>query len=863
MKRARTKAGLSESSKSRTESSTKSLESFKSRLASLKSRRADACALVVIIVFFALFFGWLLLPEGAYPVSGDSYFYSYPLRTDAWRMIRAGHLPLWTPHVMAGYPLLSMAQLAIGYPLTWGHLVLPGYVAETIYILAPFLLAPSFTYIYARQIGRSRAASLLSALAYGWGGGIANGLAHSGMLTNAVTWLPLFLVAIERAHTRPLINCLIGATAAYTMCVLNGHAQGFVYTGALALCYAAFVSLFDTRARVAWDRWRPLAVGAGAVAFSAGLCAFQIMETLRAARRSVRSVISYETFAEGSFPPAQLFESMALPLFSKSDVSAYVAPLALAFALAGAWLALRRNDSRRSDPRPAFWSCVVVASFLLMIGDTTPFYRLAYYAPVINRFRVPARHSFELTFAIAALAAYGFDLIAARLAAHRRERDANSHAQNFRRFAALASVAICAGVGFGWHHVALSGPATPDGWSALTERQFAVWKIVFSVLTLAAAWLCLNVVNAPRSRAVLLACALAVALFFEPFICYSLWWRYVRKDAARFSTPAAATRFMLSHAPDENRVYTRVNLFADETIIPTRVDGPDLAAARGLREVAGYEPLAFVRYTRALADAYPDVNDARSGPPPDTSIFGARSHVLDLLNTTYVAVLPDASDPLVKTLPRATTESLTTMTVADQTTTVAGQATTADASATQSAASSGPDRWGPVYDREGLLIVRNRRACPRAWLVAEAEAVDGEQALRRIRGGGLDFDPRRTALLEDAPDELPQLPGGELASGSDARVVAYEPSRVVVETNAQTPTLLVVSEMFYPGWEATVDGRAERIHLADFLLRAVPLPSGAHRIEMRYRAPQARNGLIVSVATLLMLACLALFARRR
>ena len=124
------------------------------------ARRADAVALSILVAFFAVFFGLLLLPDGNYPVSGDSYFYSYPLRVDAWRMIRAGHLPLWTPHLMSGYQLLSMAQMAVGYPLTWGYLFLPGHVAESVYVLAPFLLAPAFTYAYARQIGRGRAASV-------------------------------------------------------------------------------------------------------------------------------------------------------------------------------------------------------------------------------------------------------------------------------------------------------------------------------------------------------------------------------------------------------------------------------------------------------------------------------------------------------------------------------------------------------------------------------------------------------------------------------------------------------------------------------------------------------------------------------
>jgi hypothetical protein len=843
-----------------------SRRAFASLIASVRSRRADACALGFVVVFFAIFFGWLLLPEGLYPVSGDSYFYGYPLRVDAWRMIRAGQLPLWTPHILSGYPLLSMGQLAIGYPLTWGYAFLPAHVAETLYVLAPFLLAPAFTYIYARQTGRSRAASLFAGLAFGWGGGVANALAHSGMMTNAVIWLPLVLTAVERARTRPFVNCLVGATAAYTLCVLSGHAQGFAYAGALALCYAAFLSIADSaQTQRIFDRLRPLAVCVGALLASAGLSAFQLMETARVARRSVRAMISYETFAEGTLPPVQLFESFALPLYSQSDISSYVAPLALAFALAGAWLCLRR-DTRQRDARPVFWTCAALVALLLMLGDGTPLYRLVYHVPVINRFRVPTRHSFELTFALAALSAYGFDLIAPHLAA-RRGAQAHARSGRLRLAVAVASVALCALVGFAWQASARAGSPTTTSWTPLTETQFAAWKIGFSLLTLVMAGLCLSVARTTRSRAALVACAFGVALFFEPFICYSLWWRDARKDAARFAAPAAATRFMLAHAPEENRVYTRVPLFSDQIVIPSRVDAPNLSAARGLRDVAGYEPLTLARYARALADGeQPDPTRARQ--PPPRSLFGARSRVLDLLNATYVAVLTNEGDPLSKTLPRIATRTQpgvgqTSGTQTANAQTISPQATDAQTTDAQTTGAPATDRWEPVDDDDGLLIVRNLRACPRAWLVSEAVSVDGEEALHRIRGEGPDFDPRRTALVEDAPNELPPLPGGELDARSSVRVVAYEPSRIVVETDAQTPTLLVLSEMFYPGWEATVDGHAERIHLADFLLRAVPLPAGTHRMEMRYRAPQARNGAIISLVMLLSLAGLVVVARRR
>src|SRR5712691_8779536 len=100
-----------------------------------RERQADAGALLVIVLFFMLFFGWVLF-SGQVLIAGDAFCYSYPLRSVAWQMIRHGQLPLWTPNVLSGYPLLSMSQLGFGYPLTWGYLFLPGYRAEEIYVLA-------------------------------------------------------------------------------------------------------------------------------------------------------------------------------------------------------------------------------------------------------------------------------------------------------------------------------------------------------------------------------------------------------------------------------------------------------------------------------------------------------------------------------------------------------------------------------------------------------------------------------------------------------------------------------------------------------------------------------------------------------
>src|SRR6185436_16285106 len=94
-----------------------------------------------------------------------------------------------------------------------------------------------------------------------------------------------------------------------------------------------------------------------------------------------------------------------------------------------------------------------------------------------------------------------------------------------------------------------------------------------------------------------------------------------------------------------------------------------------------------------------------------------------------------------------------------------------------------------------------------------------------------------------------------------ARVVAYEPNYVAIETNCSRASLLVVSEIFYPGWEAWVDGQPTSIFVTDYLLRGVALSKGNHRVEMRYRAPGARRGAYVTGLSLLLFIGLFVYSR--
>ncbi|HET7712849.1 MAG TPA: YfhO family protein, partial [Thermoanaerobaculia bacterium] len=169
------------------------------------------------------------------------------------------------------------------------------------------------------------------------------------------------------------------------------------------------------------------------------------------------------------------------------------------------------------------------------------------------------------------------------------------------------------------------------------------------------------------------------------------------------------------------------------------------------------------------------------------------------------------------------------------------------------------ERWETIYDKGNVVVLKNLRAMPRAWMVTKVATLDDAELLRVIRGeSDLTFDPRTTAYLEagnrsEAADQAFVQRAAAPATPPQVRILSYQPARLRFETASTVPALLVIGEIHYPGWEATIDGAAATIHRTNFLLRGVFVPAGRHTVEMRYRAPGLRNGALVSLATLLLI----------
>jgi hypothetical protein len=167
-----------------------------------------------------------------------------------------------------------------------------------------------------------------------------------------------------------------------------------------------------------------------------------------------------------------------------------------------------------------------------------------------------------------------------------------------------------------------------------------------------------------------------------------------------------------------------------------------------------------------------------------------------------------------------------------------------------------------AYAGRDARVYRNPRALPRAFLVDRQVVVgSADAALETIASPR--FRARAVAVTEE---RLPGISdGGAPASApaGRARIAYYGRERVVVETDAPRRSLLVLTDNWYPGWKAEVDGAAAALHRVDYVIRGVPVPAGRHRVELRFEPASWRAGWIVSSLALVGVAATALRGRRR
>ncbi len=628
--------------------------------------------------------------------SEDGILFNVPLRIAASNIVRGGSMPLWNPYIFSGMPLHAAAQGGILFPLNWFYLFFDAPTATTLMALSTYMLAALGAYLYARRSGSSVTGAIVTSLVFQWCGFLIGQFSHVNIVQTAAL-LPWLLWAVDGYGVRGdrkwgLTLALIVMFLAFT-----GHQQTLVYSLLLATAYALVMWRASRPARN-WYLRSMVLLAAGML-----LAAVQILPTYELMRNSVRARASFDFFTAFSLPPKFLLTFFAPYLIGGGDgrlfrVNYFGAPFYEEFigyvGLAALMLVVFAIVLKR-DARTKFWAAVAVFAFVLALGHYWPFklYGIVYYVPILNLFRVPARHLMEVDLALAVLAGRGLTALAA--------------ATDRRRIVRLSL--IIGGVVFliTLLIVTLGRPAefrlAREAPVTLLRAPELFLPVLFALLSSA------TLVWYVRSRAAVALWMIVAVIALD----LSVWgqssgWRVASPapNSPIWSEPPPLELLAeRTSGPEPYRILTAQLPFdpdqevEDPLTAPARDSvfwlQPNIYMMHGVENAAGYDGFGLARYGRLAGDmaVWGDL------PKPEQTLRGP-GHELDLLNVRYLLAMSAAADH----------ETASSAVTAPQTTS-ASQSTSSPSSALRSSASrssvgqqvSGEDLKIPSIDKNSWL----------------------------------------------------------------------------------------------------------------------------------------------------------------
>jgi hypothetical protein len=163
-----------------------------------------------------------------------------------------------------------------------------------------------------------------------------------------------------------------------------------------------------------------------------------------------------------------------------------------------------------------------------------------------------------------------------------------------------------------------------------------------------------------------------------------------------------------------------------------------------------------------------------------------------------------------------------------------------------------PESGRPVYTGEDAFIVEPQNVLPRAFVVYRVKSADSLDASLQLLSEIPGADSGRVAVVEGLPDNLAASINQTAANLQPlaAEFTQLGSGQVEINVGSPTPGLLVVSEQYYPGWRAEIDGTPTPIYAVDGIFRGAFLPAGQHRIVFVFDPASVKIGALISLLAL-------------
>ena len=220
-----------------------------------------------------------------------------------------------------------------------------------------------------------------------------------------------------------------------------------------------------------------------------------------------------------------------------------------------------------------------------------------------------------------------------------------------------------------------------------------------------------------------------------------------------------------------------------------RIFPPNFSLSFGLQTIDGYDPLYLARYGELIAasergkpEISPPLGFNRIITPQNYT-----SRIVDLLNVKYVLSLTDLDSP----------------------------------------------KLGLVFKEGETRVYYNKEFFPRAFMVYNFQFAENKnKAIELLMDERIDLR-KKVILEENLSIDLLKLTNEKIAN--NVIVEKYQSNEVVIDVNTAQKGFLVLTDSYYPGWQATIDGQVTKIFLADYNFRALMIPSGKHEVRFILR----------------------------
>lgn len=605
---------------------------------------AIICFVIIIGIFFSstIFQGKLPVPSdslvGLYHPFRDYYANTNPrgvpfknfLITDPvrqqipWRKVvidqwKDGRIPAWNPFSFSGASLTGNIQAGVFYPLNIIFFLLPFTTAWAVLIMLEPLLAGLFIYIFLRHKKLSTGASLLGALSWSFSGFSVAWLTW-GTIVHVALWVPLILLSIDLLTESKLSTSLHSTILKFIIFVMAlcvqlfaGHAQISFYVLMLSFAYALWKIRLAKTERITMFVWVSLGYSLFVV-----ITSVQWIPFLRATIDSSRLLDLAVWTHPGWFLPWQHLVQYLVPDFfgnpatmnyrgewNYGEFIGYIGVVGLLFA-GFALLQWKRITHR-------FW--IAILGIALLFIFPTPIARLPYifHLPFFSAMQ-PTRLTVIVDFALAILAAYGFD-------AWKKSKEKS----RWFILIGFGTVIVVFWIVTIWQ----INIADTEHW-LVTKRNLILPSIIFAF---ASTMLVLHSIIRQRNIQSLLIVSIIVLSMFDLLRFAIKFTPFVQSS---YFFPTTNVLAFLQNQPKPFRIVS----------LNKEILAPNISSMYGIETIEGYDPIASTRYEEffaALARGKPDI----STPFGFNRILTTEhidSPLTPLLNVRYVLSLTDRTE---------------------------------------------------------------------------------------------------------------------------------------------------------------------------------------------------------------------------